>query len=223
MDRYRSQHDEAMQDSGSGQPLPPSDGLGSSEQDMIRGSSAQDSSTGEHGIKRKRVESRMGERIVPATHRPPPGHDRLEYPRTMTDLVVSNIPITTRVNRIVEHFSCYGEITNVMTRLSTKNAAMQALIRFKDPAAVQRVKRKQAVHSPSADRREATAPRVDLRRDKILRHGESNYRTPPTSHDSVSVKLSRSSSFDQKKEVSKLLCDLAAGMPSEAYAFAPEL
>ena len=55
------------------------------------------------------------------------------------DLLVNNIPSSTPVNKIVEHFSRYGEVKSVRTHLTISTNLMKALIRFREPGAKERV------------------------------------------------------------------------------------
>ena len=50
-----------------------------------------------------------------------------------------NIPISTPLSAIVHHFSRYGELRHVKTNFSTRTNVMKALVRFKDPAAKEKV------------------------------------------------------------------------------------
>jgi len=167
----------------------------------------------------------------------PPAQRHRKHRCCATELVVMNIPISTPLSAIVHHFSRYGEVRHVKTSFSTRTNVMKALVRFKDPAAKEKVAAYQRTHrnndssrqpmEKQQTQRNVTPPREEEDADVLggntktistVDHpvhqedcsGESKYRTPPMTQDSRSVKLQRSSSVDTKHEVSNALCALAA-------------
>ena len=182
----------------------------------------------------------------------PPAQRLRRYRTCDTDLLVANIPSSTPLNKIVEHFSRYGEVRHVKTTFSTRTNVMKALVRFKEPGAKEKVAAHQRARqnnspslqaassstaapqqtkrtcggTPPQEEQTATLP-TDENIISTLKPpanqldcsiGKSNYVTPPMTPGSVlrSVKLERSSSFDDKHDVSNTLCELAALRPETA-------